>query len=72
MRTISDEHHDDGIRIENVRVVHATDKALLCEIDGDETWIPKSQISADSEVSEAGDEGTLIITEWIAEQKGLL
>lgn len=52
----------------------ATPKALLVEIDGDEHWIPKSQIHDDSEVYDADEnsEGTLVITEWIAKQKGLL
>ena len=49
-------------------------KALLMDIDGEEIWIPKSQIHDNSEVYDAGehDEGTLVITEWIAKQKGLL
>ena len=47
-------------------------KALLCKIEGDvEAWIPKSQIDDDSEVYEEGHEGTLVITLWIAEKKGL-
>jgi len=33
-------------------------------------WIPKSQVDDDSEVYKDGDEGTLIVTQWIAEQKG--
>jgi hypothetical protein len=49
-------------------------QALLVVIDGDEYWIPKSQIHDNSEVYNADDnsEGTLVITEWIAKQKGLL
>lgn len=35
-------------------------------------WIPKSQINDDSEVYAKDTEGTLIITEWIAAQKGLV
>lgn len=49
-----------------------TDSAVLCEIDGEQIWIPKSQIDDDSEVWENGQEGVLVMTEWIAEQKGLL
>jgi len=50
------------------------DQALLVEIDGEEYWIPKSQIHDDSEVfdDKKNDRGTLVITEWIAEKKGLL
>lgn len=50
---------------------HATEKALLVVIKKDEFWIPKSQIGPDSEVTEKDDKGTLEITEWIAEQKGI-
>jgi hypothetical protein len=35
-------------------------------------WIPKTQISDDSEVWKEGDSGTLIISEWIAAQKGII
>lgn len=48
-----------------------TDKALLVEIDGDEHWIPKSQIDDDSEVYQEGDEGELVVSMWLAEQKGI-
>lgn len=56
------------------RCKRETPKALLCEIEGDEYWIPKSQIHDDSEVYDAGEnrEGVLIVSEWIAKQKGLL
>lgn len=52
----------------------ATDAALLCEIDGTEYWIPKSQISDDSEVHDDQDNATgkLVVSEWIAKQKGLV
>ena len=51
----------------------ATAKALLCDIDGRDYWIPKSQIiEAESEVNDQDDEGTLVMTQWIAEQKGLV
>lgn len=57
---------------ENVRATRETDKALLCVIDGEEHWMPKSQIDDNSEVFSQDDEGTLIVTEWIATQKGLI
>ncbi len=59
------------VTISKVRALRATERAVLCEIDGDEHWIPKSQIDDDSEVYDAGHEGDLVITEWIATQKGL-
>ena len=39
---------------------------------GQTVWIPKSQIDDDSEVYREGDTGSLVISEWIAEEKGLI
>lgn len=61
-----------NVSIEDVVCKHATDKAILVEIDGEDFWIPQSQITDDSEVWKGGDEGTLVITEWIATQESLL
>ncbi len=60
------------VSIEDVVCKHATQKAILVEVDGVEVWIPQSQITDSSEVWKEGDEGTLVITEWIATQKELL
>lgn len=76
MRTIHTED-DTGVAFENVRVVRATARALLVVIDGEEVWIPSSQIHDDSEVyldenmAIQGSPGRLVITSWIATQKGL-
>lgn len=43
-----------------------TDKAYLVDIDGEKIWFPKSQ----SELSE--DKDCIFISEWIAQQKGLI
>ena len=57
-----------------VKVV--TDLALLL-VDGDdcEHWMPKSKMDPDGGLdkdSEVGDEGELIIPEWLAVEKGLV
>lgn len=54
--------------------IRETDKALLVQTEGEELWIPKSQIHDDSEVFDAEDnnEGLLAIPEWLAEEKGIL
>ena len=57
---------------DDVVVKKETEAAILCEIEGELHWLPKSQICEDSEVTGEGDEGTLVITQWIAQQKGLL
>lgn len=50
-----------------------TDRALLVVIDGEEYWIPKTHVHADSEVFDdsSNAEGKLIISQWIAKQKNL-
>ncbi len=57
---------------EDVEAIAETDKALLCRINGEEVWVPQSQIDEDSEVYTKGDRGTLIVTEWWAAQRRLI
>jgi hypothetical protein len=49
----------------------ATSKAILVVCEGEEAWIPASQIHEDSEVYKPGTEGTLVIPRWVAEMKEL-
>jgi hypothetical protein len=58
------------VLIEDATVVRSTDKAGLFRIDGEEYWIPWSQVRDDS-VDRDGATGNLWITEWIAGEKGL-
>lgn len=60
------------VEFRNVKCDRETAHAILVEIDGSDHWIPKSQIDDDSEVYQAGTSGTLIVTEWLAIQKGLV
>lgn len=60
------------VTFEKVTVVRETDNALLVDIEGKEHWIPKSQIDDDSEVYALGTDGDLVVSEWIALQKGLI
>lgn len=65
---------DDVVEVE-VEVLVETEKALhVFVVDtGDEVWIPKSQIHDDSDVySRDTSPGTITITRWIAEQKGIV
>jgi hypothetical protein len=58
-----------------VEIIASTELAFLMEINGDIHWIPKSQLleggNFDAE-SEMGDQGELIIPEWLAIEKGLV
>jgi hypothetical protein len=71
-RSRTSDEAPESFRMEHVRALKSTKKALLCIIDGEEDWIPFSQITDDSEVYQQGDEGTLIITRWLAYKKGLV
>ena len=56
----------------DVKATRDAGSAMLVEIDAEEYWIPYSQIHDNSEVQEEGDEGELIVTEWLAIKKGLI
>lgn len=47
-------------------LLNETANAVLIIVDGNEVWIPKSQIEDADE-----DYETIIIPEWLAEDKGL-
>jgi hypothetical protein len=58
-----------------VEVKHTTDLALLVTDGDSEAWIPKSEISPDSQIdrdSMKGDTGELCIPEWLAINEGLV
>jgi len=62
---------DECIKIKNVRCYAETGKAILVKINGEKHWMPLSQIHEDSEVFSIGDTGSLIVSTWILEQKGI-
>lgn len=66
---------DETVTLEEVCVVRRTESSLLVEYEGEEFFIPFSEISDESEItedSEPGDTGELIIPEWLAEDRGLV
>jgi hypothetical protein len=64
---------DDVARFDVETVEAESEKAILVEIEGEKVWVPKSQISDDSEVySKASGGGELVVTRWWAEKKGLV
>lgn len=76
--------NDHGHDIPNVEVIFETGRAIKVRGLGlstdpfglgdvtEEAWIPLSQIHSRSEVRNVGDKGLLVITTWLAEQKGLV
>lgn len=72
MTRYADPESNEPVAI-TVTVKHATEKALLCEHEGDAQWVPLSQIHDDSEVYHAGqvgETGQLVIPRWLAKAKG--
>ena len=61
----------ETVTFEDVACEAATDAAILVVIDGEKHWFPKSQVDDDSEVWKRGDQGKLVVSAWIAKQKGL-
>ncbi len=65
---------DDGVSVEDVSVVKATERALLVSHAGEETWVPKSVVHDDSEVyddsSDGKGPGTLVLKRWWARDNG--
>lgn len=49
-------------------IVQETEDAILLVVDGDEYWLPKSQIAYDGE---RGDVVVVSIPDWLASEKGL-
>ena len=65
----------DSYEVGEVKVTGATDKGLWVEREGEQEFYPFSQIHDDSEIYSAaqkGETGTLVITEWLASERGLL
>lgn len=63
----------DWVTVDFDAVKVITEKAILFIIEGEECWMPISQISPeDADQYEVGDtDGSVSITPWIAKQKGI-
>jgi len=59
------------VYVEVDRIVKETDKAFLCDIGGEEVWLPKSQISDPEDYSEGDEDVGMSVTDFIAHEKGL-
>lgn len=63
----------EGYTVGHTYCTRATDKALLCHIQGvGEFWVPKSQVHDNSEVYDEDHEGELVVKHWFAEKQGWL
>lgn len=65
--------NDRHVEFDDVTVIKESEKAILVDIEGDEVWIPVSQLhKTDNECKNEDDKGTLVITQWIAREKHLI
>lgn len=63
---------DEPCSLGSTSVIAETEKAILCEVEGEEMWIPKSVIHDYSEVyGGEGEEGELIVQGWWAQKQGI-
>lgn len=53
-------------------ILRETESAYLCRIEGEDIWLPKSQIKDADNYCDGECEIDMEITRWIAEQKGLV
>ncbi len=67
--------HDDGVEIDlDDPVRKTTPLAILIKANGEEFWLPRSQVHEENSVQgediEEGEEGPIIVTTWWAEKEG--
>lgn len=62
----------DTAEFEDVSCIDDSPLAIQVVIDGQCVWIPRSAVDESSEVQEKEDEGLLVISEWMAVEKGLI
>lgn len=60
------------VEIEVYEVKAVTARAALCDIGGDEVWLPLSEMYEPGHVfDKRGQYGMIVLPEWLAEEKGL-
>lgn len=60
----------DYVAICDVQLIESSDRAGLFLIEGEEVWLPWSQVDEDS-VPEEGEEGDLYVRRWLAIERDL-
>lgn len=53
-------------------ILKETEKAFLVRIEGEDFWIPFSQISDYEDYCVGDQDGVMSVSEWLAREKGLL
>jgi len=60
------------VHLEGCKILRETAAAFRVEYRGEEFWLPKSQVADAENYVDGDDDVTLSITEWIADQKGIV
>lgn len=58
--------------LENCKILNERVLSVLCEIEGEQYWLPKSQLDVERGIGKEGEEGDLVVAEWIAMEKGII
>lgn len=69
----NDDGGNDPYEMGKVKVIAATEKALLCQPAKDGTdsfWVPRSVLMDGTEVDKKGDDGELVVKTWWADKNG--
>lgn len=65
------EYDPKNVSISGVECIREGTSAILVYVEGEEHWIPRSQMLPESEVWGRGDIGVLVCSKWIAKERGL-
>lgn len=63
---------DEPFEIEGCEVLKVLDSSILvkCSEWDKPQFVPTSQLHEDNDLNDEGDRGTLIVTMWLAEERG--
>jgi hypothetical protein len=62
---------DEYTEVEADETLHESDAAFLFSIDGEDVWIPKSQIDCPDDIEVGSGSVIVSIKSWLAKEKGL-
>lgn len=60
------------VTIEVEEIIAETDDALLCQIDGEEVWLPRSLVESGEDYGKGDGPVELNVAEWKAKEEGLI
>lgn len=52
-------------------VVHITERAILLSCDGEEFWVPKSQVEDPDNLEPGEEDAEIRVKKWVLDERGL-